>query len=280
MGQAMRQALMDNLSNHRQQSDLSEQDAWINQVRACIGSKTRKPLVAAIAKIKAIIHEFTRQPAAAERAAAPSLSDLDIVTLEDWRIASKHPDVEVCGWQRSGVPGGIKLTPTDIGGIFPPAADAASSDASELHFNPHTFCNYAGVEEHEATEKELQLHIDAKHLAEFDSYDELSRFVKAAEAEPAVLNKIGLIVKVKQDEAGNPVEKARMILDTKESGVGALSGKHQRVILPRLLDAVLRLLYLMSIAVLDPAKSITAFVLDFTQAFWQIPIAPEERKFF
>ena len=59
-----------------------------------------------------------------------------------------------------------------------------------------------------------------------------------------------------------------------------MSGKHQRVILPRLLDAVLRLLYLMSIAVLDPAKSITAFVLDFTQAFWQIPIAPEERKFF
>jgi len=170
--------------------------------------------------------------------------------------------------------------PTDVGCIFPPATDAASSDASELHSNPHTFRNYAGVEEHEATEKELQLHVDAKHLAEFDTYDELSQFVNATEAEPAVLNKIGLVIKVKHDAAGNPVEKARMILDTKESGVGALSGKHQRVMLPRLLDAVLRLLYLMSIAVLDPSKFITTFVLDYTQAFWQIPIAPEERKFF
>ena len=122
--------------------------------------------------------------------------------------------------------------------IFPPATDAASSDASELHFNPHTFRNYAGVEEHEATEKELQLHVDANHLAEFDTYDELSQFVNATEAEPAVLNKIGLIIKVKHDEAGNPDEKARM---------GALSGKHQRAMLPRLLDAVLRLLYFMSI---------------------------------
>ena len=132
MGQAMRGALMDNLNKHRRQSDLNEQDAWINQVRACIGSEDRKPPVAAIAKIKAIIHEFTRQPGAAQRAAAPSLSDLDTVTLEDWRVASKHPDVEVCGWQRTGVPGGIKLMPTDAGGIFPPATDAASADVSQL----------------------------------------------------------------------------------------------------------------------------------------------------
>ena len=32
MGQAMRDALMDNLSKHRQQSDLNEQDAWITGV--------------------------------------------------------------------------------------------------------------------------------------------------------------------------------------------------------------------------------------------------------
>ena len=83
MGRAKRDALMYNLSKHRQQSDLNEQDAWINQVSACIGSEDRKPPVAAIANIKAIIHEFTMQPGAAQRAAAPSLSDLDIVTLDD-----------------------------------------------------------------------------------------------------------------------------------------------------------------------------------------------------
>ena len=57
------------------------------------------------------------------------------------------------------------------------------------------------------TEEELQAHVDAGHLAEFDSYDELSAFVGGTPSEPAILSKLGLIIKMK-----GGVEKARIIV--------------------------------------------------------------------
>ena len=78
----------------------------------------------------------------------------------------------------------------------------------------------------------------------------------------------------------NGIEKARMILDTKESRVGSRIGRHQRVILPRLFDAILLMLFLMSCMTDSDVRDLTlmALVLDFTQAFWQVPIRQEERK--
>ena len=39
-----------------------------------------------------------------------------------------------------------------------------------------------------------------------------------------------------------------MILDTKQSGVKTITGQLQRVILPRLFDAILQLLYVLCLA--------------------------------
>ena len=125
------------------------------------------------------------------------------------------------------------------------------------------------------TEKELQTHVDAKRLAEIDTFEKVSEFVEATREHPAIVSKLGLIIKER-----NGVQKARMILDTKESGVGRLSGKHQRVTLPRLFDAIIRLLYLMSCLPGDASDTMIAFVLDFTQAFKQVPIHSGERKNF
>ena len=113
------------------------------------------------------------------------------------------------------------------------------------------FRNYYGVEQHPVTEEELQMHITAGHLAEFDTFEQLSEFVNATPEEPAILSKLGLIIKMK-----NGVEKARMILDTKESGVGKRTGKHQRVILPRLFDAILRMLFLMDVGAMSKTTSV------------------------
>ena len=118
------------------------------------------------------------------------------------------------------------------------------------------------------------MHVDEGHLAEFDSYQDMAELVGATPEEPAIMNKLGLIIKER-----NGVQSARLILDTKESGVGKLTGEYQRVILPRLFDAVLRLLFLMSCMTGDACQMVESFVLDFTQAFWQIPIRPEERKY-
>ena len=71
-----------------------------------------------------------------------------------------------------------------------------------------------------------------------------------------------------------------MILHSKQSGIGKVTGKYQRVTLPRMFDAIIRLLLLMSNMPADCSKVLKAFVLDYTQAFWQIPICPEERKYF
>ncbi len=59
----------------------------------------------------------------------------------------------------------------------------------------------------------MQAHINAGHLAEFDSYDELSEFVGGTPTEPAILSKLGLIIKIKDG-----VEKARILLYTKATG--------------------------------------------------------------
>ena len=107
-------------------------------------------------------------------------------------------------------------------------------------------------------------------MAAFDTYADLEAFFCGK----PVLNKLGLIVKTR-----NGVTKARMILDSKESGVKWITAKTQRVILPRLFVAVLRMLFLLSL-ITSVAESVSAFVLDFSDAFWQIPIHAEERRLF
>ena len=49
----------------------------------------------------------------------------------------------------------------------------------------------------------------------------------SVEADEPILNKLGLIEKVR-----NGIMKARMILDTKQSGVKTITGQAQRVTLP------------------------------------------------
>ena len=113
-------------------------------------------------------------------------------------------------------------------------------------------------------------HISKGHIASFDTIDDFRKFVKG----DPVLSKLGLILKTR-----NGTTKARMILDTKASGIKYVTGKSQRVILPRLFDAVLRLLCLLSLAA-SAGGDISAFVFDFSDAFWQIPIAADELRFF
>ena len=77
-----------------------------------------------------------------------------------------------------------------------------------------------------------------------------------------------------------------MILDTKESGVKTVTSQGQRITLPRMFDAIIPILFLLSClaaaagAVVDFMEMVECFVLDFSDAFWQIPIHPDEQKFF
>jgi hypothetical protein len=86
---------------------------------------------------------------------------------------------------------------------------------------------------------------------------------------------LGIITKIRAGKV-----KKRMILDTSASDVKSSTRKGQRVILPRLLDAINQTLTLMAL-VFDMCNMGTdLFVLDFTEAFWQMPLHSSERKFF
>ena len=60
----------------------------------------------------------------------------------------------------------------------------------DLHFDQHAFRNYYGVEDHEATEKEMQTRLDEGHLSAFDTYEELWEYV----GEKPILSNLGLII--------------------------------------------------------------------------------------
>ena len=69
-----------------------------------------------------------------------------------------------------------------------------------------------------------------------------------------------------------------MILDTKQSDVKHASAKGQRVILPRLMDSIWRILEMLASGLAD-GEALDLFVLDFQEAFWQVPLSPAERRF-
>jgi len=58
-----------------------------------------------------------------------------------------------------------------------------------------------------------------------------------------------------------------------------MTAESERATLHRLFDAILRLLFLMA-TVSTPDVAVNAFVLDFSDAYWQIPLRDDERKYF
>ena len=65
-----------------------------------------------------------------------------------------------------------------------------------------------------------------------------------------------------------------MILDTNQSGVKLASVKGQRVILPRLLDAIWRTLEMLS----KTGAGLEFMLLDFPDAFWEVPLHADEQR--
>ena len=91
---------------------------------------------------------------------------------------------------------------------------------------------------------EITLRLEQGHLKAFDTAAELEDFVQGT----AILSKLGIITKMRAGKA-----KHRMILDTKAALIKQCSRKGQRVILPRLLDAIIQALKLMGACLPDEA---------------------------
>ena len=170
--------------------------------------------------------------------------------------------------------GGTHLPP-GAAGILEQVKDLHESQDPATLFTDHTsFRNYHGVEESEEAAKALQGYIDKGYLTPFDTLEECTQAVGGR----PVLSKLGCIVKTKVNDLGQAVTKVRIILDAKQSGVTSATERRFKNELPRVTDAVSDLLHLMSS--LKPGETVVQFVADVVDAFWLVPLAPCERRFF
>ena len=243
---------------------------WITSTCACIGVEDQSPPAEAIEAVRAIIAEACGTTETGPVSNANCTTDIRCQLLEAWRLKSGDPDSAVAKWLNDGSPAGIREHAEPCG-IFPVADDDAELDAECLATSYGEFENYAGVENDEAAIEEIAKHLKAGHLKAYDSVAELA----AALGEDPILSKIEVITRTR---AGRT--KKRVILDTRESLLRWASAKGQRVLLPRLLDAIMCILELLASPCADEDFAVSAFVLDFAEAFWQVPLHPRERRFF
>ena len=104
---------------------------------------------------------------------------IDAQLLEAWRLASGDPDHWAYKWLGDGAPAGIVEHIKDPG-IFPVCPRPAELQPEDIYCDEQQFCNYPGVEEQEITDAELSAHLDKGHLCEFDTHEELAKFVGSA----------------------------------------------------------------------------------------------------
>jgi hypothetical protein len=177
----------------------------------------------------------------------------------------------ICEWLWSGAPAGIEIQP-DAGPIFPPVEEAQPESYDGLVSDLNTFRNYPGIEDDQSVETQLRDFCLKGYMTKCDTLQQVRALLGGRDP---VLSKIGQIVKTRKGRT-----KRRMILDIKESGVGRATRKTYRVVLPRVTDAVRDGLESLSEVLPDDDETLEYLVLDFVDAFWQIPLAQLEKRYF
>ena len=201
-------------------------------------------------------------------------TELRAELLGGWRAAAGDPDDQPEQWLAGGAPGGVRAHPLDRG-VFPivPADERpAVEDPEALHTDFDEFVNYLGTECDDDAFQELERLVGKKFVRRFDTLDEVIRFL---DGETPVLSRIGIITKLR----GGKLRK-RIVLDLKQSGLTSASAKTERVLLAKALDPIWDMLDLLAdVGSVDP-DNCEWLVLDFSDAFWMLPLHKAERRFF
>eukprot|EP00971_Amphidinium_carterae_P113819 2255381-Amphidinium_carterae.1 len=128
-----------------------------------------------------------------------------------------------------------------------------------------SFVNYKGFDQDAEAQQAVQGYVDAGYLKAYETANQATMDLGGT----PVLSRFGVLCKVKDG-----VTKRRVILDAKQSGITAHTRPTYRVELPRATDVVNSVL---STAQLVQPENVELLVCDFAEAFWQVPLAPEER---
>ena len=184
----------------------------------------------------------------------------------------QRPGCSVADWCWDGAPSGVTEDPL-LDDLFPAELSATNPDIDhvELVRSVEDFSNYPGFEVDDGAVNEVLAYAkrDPPFLLELDSWDEVVQYLGS---EP-ILSRFGVLKRWK----GGRLKK-RVVLDVKESRVTCITRRTHRVVLPRISDAIADALEMMSH--LEPGQEVEWLVLDFVDAFWNVPLRHSERRFF
>ena len=191
--------------------------------------------------------------------------------IRGWCRVSGDPDCILASWLEQGAPIGIEK-PIETSGIYP-QVDGSCWTAKALRTlerSSEGWSNYKSAdEEPEEVQKLLDKAESQRFCRYFDSLEELAAFIGSY----PILNKLGLVSKVKADGS----VKYRIIWDLKESHVNQAVSMGERVVLPRLSDFTDGLLKLLESP--KEGEEISLLVVDIADAFHNVPVNRDEQRF-
>ena len=175
-------------------------------------------------------------PGTIQPSTAKACTPLQPQIFDAWGRISGDPDSPVLAqWLRSGAPLGF-TEPIPCTGIFPVVKEVEweAEAADQLLRSFENWDNHPSAVEWEEDLHKLIDEAASKGFCSF--YPNMAAAEREIGIKP-VLNKLGLLVKEKQTPEG-VIRKARIIWDMRESGTNKLCSQGERVLLPRVTDAI------------------------------------------
>ena len=190
--------------------------------------------------------------------------------LQAWAAAARDPALPICEWLYTGAPAEIAKDTAVLDTLFPRVPEKDEDDfLDEVALDPDEFINYTGVDESDTVADILSEKEDTHCLRGCDTIAE----VRAYLGSDPVLSKLAFVEKLRPDGT----VKTRIIVDSKISKVSTRARRTHRSTLPRATHAIHGALGLMESV---DGSQVYLLVADIQDAFWLIPLAFEERKFF
>ena len=144
-------------------------------------------------------------------------------------------------------------------------------EPEDLEGDVEIFRNYAGMDEDENVWSQVHEFVEKGFLKAFDSLQECEVYLGGT----PVLSRFGQVTKVRFGKL-----KRRLILDVQQSRVKEGTQKVHRVPLPRATDVVCDIMDMLYKHPLGTDEQLDLLVLDFVDAFWNVPLLAAERRFF
>ena len=227
----------------------------------------RRGILALLGAASDIPSATSPQPATAgaERGLQPDI-------IEAYNTAAGDPDRALVTWLRTGAPIGI-LNPIDDCGIFPSvnAQPPGGEDISAIaNLGDGEWTNHGSAENNQ--EAVLGLIRKAQEAGFLRIFTSLADLCTAAGSWDVTLSPLGLISKVRADGT----QKHRIIWDLLKSRVNTVVRQGERIVLPRIADVINDAVHL---GRRWGASSVTWLVIDVSDAFSNIRVRPNEKRF-